>query len=145
MYDCFVSVCPYICMSICLHVHMSACPYVCMSICMYVCMYICLYVHMCVCPYVCMSICLCVLVSICLYVCIPVCPYVHVFIYVYSLSTCTSVFMSVCLYDSPSFLLSCVCLMLYFLSPKTSKVFYVLNSDYKFSPGDINGGRGEIK
>ncbi len=68
-----LSVCPCVCLSMCLSVHVSVCPCVCLSKC--------LSVHVSVCPCVCLSMCLSVHVSVCPHVC---------------LSTCLSVRVSVC-------------------------------------------------
>ena len=89
-----LSVCQFVCLSICLSVHSSVCPYVCLSIC--------LSVHMSVCPFICLSICLSVYMSVCPYVCLSICMSVHMYV-------CPYVCLSICLSVHLSIHMSCKC------------------------------------
>ena len=44
-----------------------------MCVCSYVCVFICVCVHMCVCSYVCVFICVCVHMCACVFICVCMC------------------------------------------------------------------------
>ena len=110
-----LSLCAYVCLSVCLSLSLSLCAYVCLSVCLslslsaYVCLSVCpsLSLSLSLCAYVCLSVCPPLSLSLCAYVCLSVC------LFNFSLSVCLSVPMCVCR-SAPSPLSLCPFLSLCF-------------------------------
>jgi len=56
--------CMYVCVCVCIGLHLCKCMYVCMCVCVCVCLYVCMYVCVCMCVYVCVCVCVCALHSV---------------------------------------------------------------------------------
>lgn len=80
----YVCMC-YVCISVCVYVHVCICASVCISVFMCVCVYVCT----CVCMFVCVSVCACVCMCMC--VCVCICVFTHICV-------CACVYIRVCLY-----------------------------------------------